>query len=188
MATTASSAECSRPRKRSAAASSACTPSETRFTPAWARAANLPASTEVGLALERYFDVGRGIPQGARALDARHPLLSGDINEGVPPPKKIVSTRRSGASRAACSRLGEQRLPPARLLDAVAHMTVEIAVGTLRFAERPMHIDAERRGAHRKHAATSSAKARPRWLIAFFSVSDISAQVRVWPAGWKHGS
>src|SRR3954465_14006753 len=77
----------------------------------------------------------------------------------------------------------QQRPAPARLVDARAHMAVEVAVGTLRFAERPVDVNAERR--HRKQASISLAKARPRWLIAFFSPLNISALVRLPPAGWK---
>ena len=51
-----------------------------------------------------------------------------------------------------------------------------------------MDVDAERRRRHLKQASTSMRKARPRWLMAFFSASLISAVVRVSPVGWKQGS
>jgi hypothetical protein len=37
----------------------------------------------------------------------------------------------------------QQGIAPAPLIDAVADMAVEIAIGAFRLAERPMHIDAE---------------------------------------------
>ena len=84
--------------------------------------------------------------------------------------------------------LCQQRFAPASLFDAVADMTVEVAIGALRLAERPMDVDAQRRRVHPKQASTIIRKARPRWLMAFFSPSAISAVVRVPPAGWKQGS
>ena len=116
------------------------------------------------------------------------PTVAGSISDGVPPPKKIVSTRRSGASRAAWSSSFSSASRQRVLLDAVAHMGIEVAVGALRFAERPMDIDAQAGARHRKQASTSRRKARPRWLMAFFSASVISAVVRVSPFGWKQGS
>src|SRR3546814_3347726 len=50
LAVSASAAPWVRPRKRSTASSSACTPSDTRLTPASRKPSSLDASTEVGLA------------------------------------------------------------------------------------------------------------------------------------------
>ena len=48
--------------------------------------------------------------------------------------------------RGGCGDLGSKGAREASLVDAgVAHMAVEVAVRTLRQAERPMDIDAERR-------------------------------------------
>src|SRR5262249_22963916 len=81
--------------------------------------------------------------------------------------------------------LRQQCLSPAFLIDSLAHVRIEIAVGALRLAEGPMDIDAQGRMSRRhwKQASTSMRKARPRWLMAFFSTSVISAQVRVSPLG-----
>ena len=42
--------------------------------------------------------------------------------------------------------LGQQRDPPAVMIDAVAYMRVEVAIGAFRQAERPVDIDGERCG------------------------------------------
>src|SRR5438445_167389 len=92
MAATASSTECSRPRKPSAAGSNACTPSETRLTPVSVNAAKRPASTEVGLA-SSVISSSAAVSHNALTRPTTAPAVAGSISEGVPPPKKIVSTR-----------------------------------------------------------------------------------------------
>jgi hypothetical protein len=42
--------------------------------------------------------------------------------------------------------LGLERAAPAALVDALAHMAVEVAIGTFRTAERPMDVKRERVG------------------------------------------
>ena len=138
------------------------------------------------IGFKRDLDLGGGVPQRLGAFDHRA--------HG----RGIHQRRRAAAEEdrldPAARRLArgvlqflQQGGAPAVLLDALAHMGVEVAVGALRFAERPMDVDAQGR-AHRKQASTSSRKARPRWLMAFFSASVISAVVRVSPSGWKQGS
>ena len=67
------------------------------------------------------------------------------ISDGVPPPKKIVST----IGRVVALRLRRpvqfafDRLDPARFIDRGADMAVEIAIGTFGGAEGPMDINAE---------------------------------------------
>ena len=58
-----------RPRKASAASSSDCTPSDSRFTPAAAKAAKRPASASVGIGLQRHLEVGRRLEQPPRRRD-----------------------------------------------------------------------------------------------------------------------
>ena len=72
------------------------------------------------------------------------PTVAGRISDGVPPPKKMLPTLRPGASSAQCAQLAQVGGEEARLVDAArAHMAVEVAVGALGGAERPMHVDAE---------------------------------------------
>src|SRR6185437_1003259 len=138
---------------------------------------------------QRDLDVARGVPQLARAVDqgsdgfGRHQRGRAAAEEHRLDPAIRCLAR-------GVLELGQQRPAPAGLLDAVAHMAIEVAVGALRFAEGPMHVDAKWHplGRHLKHASTSLAKARPRWLIEFFSAVDISALVRSSPTGWKQGS
>ena len=80
----------------------ACTPSETRFTPA-ARKPRKRAGFDRGrVGLERDLDVGREPPvAGARSITAA--TVAGAISEGVPPPKKMESSLRPGVSAAKWS-------------------------------------------------------------------------------------
>jgi hypothetical protein len=72
------------------------------LTPACANAAKRPASTEVGLA-SSVISTSRAVSHSSRVRSITAAAVSGSISDGVPPPKNIVSTRRPGASRAACS-------------------------------------------------------------------------------------
>src|SRR5262249_1980540 len=70
---------------------------------------------------------------------------------------------------------------PAHFVVAVAHMRIEIAIGALLGAERPMHIDAERAHPSVPGAiawATNFAKARARCDMACFSLGSISPKVK----------
>ena len=98
----ASAASCPRPRKASARSSSACTPSETRFTPAARKSSSRAASVEVGLASRVISASGaRDHPAAARSMTAA--AVPGGISDGVPPPKKTLATRASGSSAAKWS-------------------------------------------------------------------------------------
>ena len=77
--------------------------------------------------------------------------VAGCISEGVPPPMKIVDTVRPG-TRAAVAAISavNARTKRASSMLGVAHVTVEVAIGTFRQAERPVNVDAERRLALRR--------------------------------------
>src|SRR5262249_35081397 len=63
-----------------------------------------------------------------------------------------------GQARGSCGDLGGKGARESGLVDAgMAHMAVEVAVRTLRQAERPMDIDAERRSV----VAVSAVQDRP---------------------------
>ena len=69
----------------------------------------------------------------------------GCISEGVPPPKKMVDTVRPGHARGGRGDFGFDGAHKALLIDAaMTDMAIEVAIGTLRQAERPVHIDGER--------------------------------------------
>jgi len=70
-----------------------------RFTPALRKPANLPASTEVGLASSVISMSGaNGQCRAARSMTAA--TVSGAISDGVPPPKKMLVSLRAGVSAA----------------------------------------------------------------------------------------
>ena len=91
------------------------------------------------------------------------PTVSGFISEGVPPPKKTLVTRRPGV-RAAIWAISRRNAATKRVLihGLVPHVAVEVAIGALRGAERPMHIDAEARVPRRMidHGPLMTASAR----------------------------
>ena len=128
------------------------------------------------------------------------PAVSGGISEGVPPPKKMLATRRPRQQRSNMVELAQQRVPPPALIHAVTDVAVEVAVGALGEAERPVDVERERGGrsgrrgfrlaAHGpcgSHAASCS-KARALWVSGCFSSGGISPKVRLWPSGTKIGS
>ena len=141
-AASASAAPCSRPRKRSAASSSACTPSETRLTPAVRKPARRAASTEVGLASSVISRSWAGAKRCARPLDhrgdgrGRHQgrRAAAEEDRGEPPRPDLVG---------AAVDLGDQGARPAGIVDRGSHVAVEVAVGALRPAERPVDVEPE---------------------------------------------
>ena len=129
--------------------------------------------------------------QGARRFRVhQRGRAAAEEDRGQPPVRETVQ-------RAVQFR--QQRLAPARLVDAVPDMAVEIAIGAFGLAEGPMDIERQRRARRRlrsfglrahfeKQAATNWLKASARWLIACFSSGSISPKVRRSPSGTKIGS
>ena len=199
----ASAAEWPRPRKRSAASSSDCTPSDSRSTPAARKPRKRPASAVDGLASSV---TSRSAASGQRAAIAledrgggggRHQRRRAAAEEDA-------GDRPPGRFRGEAVELGEVGAAPALLVDAVADVAVEVAVGALRAAERPVDVDGERLGraspgmptsakagsapsspaqAGAKQAATSWRKASARWLMRCFSAGSISPKVMSRPSG-----
>ena len=93
----ASTASCPRPRNVSARSSSACTPSDTRFTPAARKSSRRAASVEVGLA-SRVISAPAASVHRAAARSMTAAAVSGGISEGVPPPKNMLVTCAPGSS------------------------------------------------------------------------------------------
>ena len=91
-----------RPSARRSASLSACTPSETRLTPAAAKPWNFPASTELGFASSVISMSLAGV-QRAAMRSSTAATVSSRIKEGVPPPKKTDVTTRPSVSSAARS-------------------------------------------------------------------------------------
>ena len=83
--------------------------------------------------------------------------------------------------------VGEQRVAPQLLVDRLADMAVEVAIGAFADAERPMDVKRERCG-HSFNAATSLRNAAARWLMACFSAGSISPKVCSPPVGTNIGS
>ena len=98
----ASAASCPRPRNSSARSSSACTPSDTRFTPAARKSSRRAASVEVGLA-SRVISASAARDHRAAARSMTAAAVSGGISDGVPPPKNMLVTRAPGSSAAKWS-------------------------------------------------------------------------------------
>ena len=93
-----------------------------------------------GVGLERDLDVGREAPM-ASAASIRAATVAGGISDGVPPPKKIEPSRRPGGLSRFMGEVGEQRLAPLRLVDRLADMAVEVAIGAFGDAERPVDVE-----------------------------------------------
>ncbi len=73
--------------------------------------------------------------------------VAGCINDGVPPPRKMLDTVRPGARSARACDLLLERGQEARLVDrGVADVTVEVAVRALRKTKGPVDVNAERVG------------------------------------------
>ncbi len=110
--------------------------------------------------LERDLDVGRAVPELTGALDQG--ADGGRLHQrgrAAAEEHRLDAPPRRFAGRVLQFR--QQRLPPARLLDPVADMAVEVAVRALRAAERPVDVDAERL----RHTATSCPPRRARHVI-----------------------
>ncbi|MDQ1158628.1 hypothetical protein QE385_002955 [Sphingomonas sp. SORGH_AS 950] len=73
------------------------------MTPAAARSAKRAASTEEGLA-SSVISIPSAKPQWRSAASRIEATVAGGISEGVPPPKKIEVSRRSGSASASCAR------------------------------------------------------------------------------------
>ena len=136
------------------------------------------------------IDAGRAIAAKTSGLDARRigfesdlcarlhcPMPANGVENGADRmcahQRRRAATEENAGHRAA----GCKRHPVLQLLQesgkkscfvdaADAHMAVEVAVGALGGAERPMHVDAEAglvsRVCESRHAATNLAKARAR--------------------------
>ena len=103
--------------------------------------------------------------------------------------------RRPRQQRREVIELAQQRAPPPGLIHTLPDMAVEVAVGALGEAERPVDVEGERlsrsgrgrlgfaghgRGGRK---AASCSKARARWVSGCFSSGSISPKVRPWPSG-----
>src|SRR5439155_703489 len=78
---------------------SAGTPSDSRFTPAAAKARKRAPSAELGLA-SRVTSTSGVIVQRVPTRSSSAATVSAGINDGVPPPKKTEPIARSGTSSA----------------------------------------------------------------------------------------
>ena len=83
--------------------------------------------------------------------------------------------------------VGEQGVAPHLMVDGLADMAVEVAIGAFADAKRPMDVKRERIG-HSFNAATNLRNAAARWLIACFASGSISPNVCSPPAGTNIGS
>ena len=62
------------------------------------------------------------------------------------PAEEDADDPRSRQQRGKMVELAQQRAPPPGLIDALPDMAVEVAIGALGEAERPVHVEGERRG------------------------------------------
>ena len=96
-----------------------------------------------GICLERHFDVAaiaQCLPMQSRIVCTE----DGCISDGVPPPKKMLDTVRSGHASRCRRNLGLIGTQEPRFIDAaMTDMAVEVAIGALRQAERPVDVDGE---------------------------------------------
>src|SRR5438874_13785275 len=111
--------------------------------------------------------------------------------------------------------VGEQCFAPPLLVDGLAHVTVEIAIGAFGEAEGPVDVECytpfpfrggvggggigrgwhcptptpplKGKGYAHNSAVTSLRKASARWLIACFCAGSLSPTVMSWPIGWNIG-
>ena len=167
-------------------------PSETPVDAGRRKSAKRAASTEVGIGLERHLDVAARRAQCRSAASITAATVAGAISEGVPPPKKIEVEPPARRQRALVIELGEQRLAPARLVDRLADMAVEVAIGALGQAERPVDVEGEagpgpRSFARQQARGDQLARRRAaRWLMACFSAGSISPNVMVAAGRHEH--
>ena len=110
--------------------------------------------------LERDLDVGGDGPVLRRSRRGSRRPSPAAISDGVPPPRKMLVDRRARAGRAAACAISARRRAAKRVLvdRLVADMAVEVAIGALGRAERPVDVDAEARGS----ALARSSAAQPR--------------------------
>src|SRR6185312_16958284 len=126
------------------------------------------------IGFERHFRIGAELPvpgdavehraDAARAHQRRRAAAEKDAADAAP---------RADLAGLAIERL-QQRPRPGTLVDRLADMAVEIAIGALRAAEGPMHIDAERPRigpgralADRDHRALRHRRLRTGWPPAW---------------------
>ena len=133
-----------RPRKRSASSSSDCRPSETRLTPAAARSAKRAASTEEGLASSVISMSGREAPMRRRPPRSAPRPSPAASARACRRRRRSRPSRRPGNASRLIGQVGEQRLAPRRLVDRLADMAVEVAIGAFGDAERPVDVEGER--------------------------------------------
>ena len=122
--------------------SSAWTPSETRFTPAAAKAAK-PLGLDRGrVGLQRDLDVGGERPAVGRAVDDRR-HRRGLHQRRRAAAEEDRAQRAARRQRREMVELGHQRPGPAPMVDAAADMAVEVAIGAFGLAERPVDVERE---------------------------------------------
>ena len=96
-----------------------------------------------GIGLERHLDVGRQFPV------ARDRIENGADGRGLHQRGGAAAEKNAhrlsvGNARGGRRNFRRKRAHEARFVDrGVAHVAVEVAIGTLRQAKRPMHVDAE---------------------------------------------
>ena len=97
------------------------------------------------IGFQRDFDVGRDRPVFADGVEDRlHRLGLHQRRRAAAEENRRY--RAAGHARRGRRDLGFERAHEARLVDAaVAHVAVEVAIGALRQAERPVHVDGEGR-------------------------------------------
>ena len=97
------------------------------------------------IGFQRHLDVGRDAPVlGDGVEDRLHRRRLHQRRRAAAEENR--RHRAAGHARGGRGDLGFERAHEARLVDAaVAHVAVEVAIGALRQAERPVHIDGEGR-------------------------------------------
>ena len=145
-----------------------------------------------GIGLERDLEIGSGGPQGFHARDDRGDTL-GRHERGRAAAEEETGDDARTRLRCVMLELGCECRTKAPLLEVLAHVAVEVAIGAFREAEGPMDVDAETRRVARgspcparlrhalrdrthgaKQAAISLRKASARWLIASLAAGSIS--------------
>src|SRR5579885_2883674 len=94
------------------------------------------------IGFERHFEIAGKAPmlrdafQHRRRRRRRHQRrrAAAEEDRGDGPPRRLFGI---------VVELGEERAPPSPLIDAGAHMAVEVAIGTFRGAERPVDVDGQ---------------------------------------------
>src|SRR4051812_15237392 len=123
----------------------------------------------------------------ARGLDQRR-HRRGLHQRGGPTTKKDGFQPSSGQQTGLMSEVGEQRLAPSVLVDAVADMAVEVAIGAFADAKRPVDVERQGLAAHSSSAATNLRKASARWLMSCLNSGSSSPNVWSYPTGTNIGS